>query len=164
MNGLSKSVFCVLREDLMAKRSKIAQAAFDIAAPEAEKLGLELVDAEYKKEGQSTFLRLFIDKKGGLDIDDCEKFSRIIDPILDEKVHHDADYFEVSSPGLTRPLTEKADFVRYSDEKIDNILKSQLSEQTFRENADVVIDNSGALENACAQVDHALGTYGIRKK
>ena len=51
----------------------------------------------------------------------------------------------------------------YSDEKIDNILKSQLSEQTFRENADVVIDNSGAIEKACAQVDRALLTYGITK-
>ena len=52
----------------------------------------------------------------------------------------------------------------YSDEKIDNILKSQLSEQTFRENADVVIDNSGALEYACTQVDEALRSYGVTKK
>ena len=52
----------------------------------------------------------------------------------------------------------------YSDEKIDNILRSQLSEQTFRENADVVIDNSGTIENACAQVDRALLAYGITKK
>lgn len=103
----------------MAKRSKIAQAAFDIAKPVAEDMGLELVDAEYKKEGQSLFLRLFVDKKGGLDIDDCENFSRIIDPILDEQLKHDADYFEVSSPGLTRPLEEVADFKRYQDEQID---------------------------------------------
>ena len=103
----------------MAKRSKIAQAAYDIAKPEAEKLGLDLVDAEFKKEGQKTFLRLFIDKKGGLNIDDCEIFSKLIDPILDEKLKHDADYFEVSSPGLTRPLTEEADFRRYSDELIE---------------------------------------------
>ena len=103
----------------MAGRSKIAQAAFDIALPLAEQMGLELVDAEYKKEGQSTFLRLFIDKKGGLDIDDCENFSRAIDPILDEKLTHDADYFEVSSPGLTRPLTTMADYRRYEGEKID---------------------------------------------
>lgn len=103
----------------MAKRSKIAQAAYDIAKPEAEKLGLELVDAEFKKEGTKTFLRLFIDKKGGLQIDDCETFSRLIDPILDEQLKHDADYFEVSSPGLTRPLTEASDFRRYQDEKIE---------------------------------------------
>lgn len=103
----------------MAKRSKIAQAAFEIAKPVAEELGLDLVDAEYKKEGQSTFLRLFIDKKGGLDIDDCEKLSRLVDPILDEQLKHDADYFEVSSPGLTRPLEEPSDFRRYQDEKMD---------------------------------------------
>lgn len=103
----------------MAKRSKIAQAAYDIAKPVAEEMGLELVDAEYKKEGQSIFLRLFIDKKGGLDIDDCENFSRLVDPILDEQLKHDADYFEVSSPGLTRPLEEVSDFRRYQDEKID---------------------------------------------
>ena len=103
----------------MAGRSKIAQAAFDIALPIAEQMGLELVDAEYKKEGKDTFLRLFIDKKGGLDIDDCENFSRAVDPILDEKLTHDADYFEVSSPGLTRPLETIRDYARYQGEKID---------------------------------------------
>lgn len=51
----------------------------------------------------------------------------------------------------------------YSDEKIDNILRSQLSEQTFRENADIVIDNSGSIENARAQVDNALRAYGVSK-
>ena len=66
----------------MAKRSKIAQEAYDIAKPEAEKLGFDLVDAEYKKEGQDMFLRLFIDSKGGISIDDCEAFSKVIDPIL----------------------------------------------------------------------------------
>ncbi|MBR6483893.1 MAG: ribosome maturation factor RimP [Clostridiales bacterium] len=103
----------------MAKRSKIAQAAFDIAEPVAREMGLDLVDAEYKKEGQSLFLRLFIDKKGGLGIDDCENFSRTIDPILDEKLSHDADYFEVSSPGLTRPLSDPSDYRRYEGEVLD---------------------------------------------
>lgn len=103
----------------MAKRSKIAQEAYDIAKPEAEKLGFDLVDAEYKKEGQDMFLRLFIDRKGGISIDDCEAFSKVIDPILDEKLKCDADYFEVSSPGLTRPLEEIEDYIRYEGEKID---------------------------------------------
>ena len=52
----------------------------------------------------------------------------------------------------------------YSDEKIDNILRSQLSEKTFRDNADVVIDNSGLLEKTCTQVDQALRAYGIHKR
>jgi len=111
----------------MAKRSKIAQAAFDIAEPVAREMGLDLVDAEYKKEGQSLFLRLFIDKKGGLGIDDCENFSRTIDPILDEKLAHDADYFEVSSPGLTRPLSGPADYRRYEGEKLDVSLFKELN-------------------------------------
>ena len=103
----------------MAKRSKTAQEAYDIAKPEAEKMGYDLVDAEYKKEGQSMFLRLFIDRKGGISIDDCEAFSKVIDPIFDERLNCDADYFEVSSPGLTRPLDDISDYQRYEGEKID---------------------------------------------
>ena len=103
----------------MAKRSKTAQAAFDLAEPVAKEMGYDLVDAEYKKEGQSTFLRLFIDRKGGINVDDCENFSRVMDEIFDEKLQHDADYFEVSSPGLTRPLTNESDYIRYEGEKID---------------------------------------------
>ena len=103
----------------MAKRSKTAQEAYDIAKPEAEKMGFDLVDAEYKKEGQDMFLRLFIDRKGGISIDDCEAFSKVIDPILDEKLKCDADFFEVSSPGLTRPLDDISDYIRYEGEKID---------------------------------------------
>lgn len=103
----------------MAKRSKTAQEAYDIAKPKAEKMGFDLVDAEYKKEGQGMFLRLFIDRKGGISIDDCESFSKVIDPILDEKLKCDADYFEVSSPGLTRPLDDISDYIRYEGEKID---------------------------------------------
>lgn len=103
----------------MAKRSKIAQAAFELAEPVAKEMGYDLVDAEYKKEGQDTFLRLFIDRKGGINVDDCENFSRVIDVIFDEKLTHDADYFEVSSPGLTRPLSDHSDYLRYEGEKID---------------------------------------------
>ena len=103
----------------MARRSKTAQEAYDIAKPEAEKMGYDLVDAEYKKEGQGMFLRLFIDKRGGIGIDDCEAFSKVIDPILDEKLKCDADFFEVSSPGLTRPLDDISAYIRYQGEKID---------------------------------------------
>lgn len=103
----------------MGKRSKIAQEAYDIAFPVAEQMGYDLVDAEYKKEGKDVFLRLFIDKRGGVSIDDCEAFTRTIDPIFDEKLKHDADYFEVSSPGLLRPLETKSDYLRYMDETLE---------------------------------------------
>ena len=103
----------------MGKRSKIAQEAFDIAYPLAEQMGYDLVDAEYKKEGKDVFLRLFIDKRGGVSIDDCEAFTRTVDPVFDEKLKHDADYFEVSSPGLLRPLETMSDYLRYMDETLE---------------------------------------------
>lgn len=103
----------------MAKRSKKAQEAFDLALPVAKQMGYDLVDCEYKKEGKDLYLRLFIDKKGGVGLDDCEAFSAAVDPVIDSGMHSDADYFEVSSPGLTRPLETVEDYVRYAEEKID---------------------------------------------
>ena len=103
----------------MAKRSKIAQQAYDVALPIAQEQGIDLVDCEYKKEGQKTFLRLFIDKKGGVSLDDCEKFHVAVEPLIDEQVESDEDYFEVSSPGLTRPLEEISDYIRYEGEQLD---------------------------------------------
>ena len=58
--------FCFKRQEKMGKRSKIAQQAYDIALPVAERMGYDLVDAEYKKEGSAMFLRLYIDKRGGV--------------------------------------------------------------------------------------------------
>ncbi|SCW60727.1 Putative ribosome maturation factor RimP [Ruminococcaceae bacterium YRB3002] len=104
----------------MAKRSKIAQHAYDVALPVAESRGLDLVDVEYKKEGQKIFLRLYIDKKGGVDLDDCEGFHNEVEPLIDEQVPEaDEDFFEVSSPGLTRPLQEIGDYIRYEGEALD---------------------------------------------
>ena len=103
----------------MGKRSKIAQEVFDIAEPVAEKMGFELVDCEYKKEGKDTYLRLFIDKAGGIGIDECEAFSRAVDGLIDEGTESDADFFEVSSPGFTRPLETESDYRRYIGEKAD---------------------------------------------
>ena len=104
----------------MAKRSKIAQQAYDVAFPVAEQMGLDLVDCEYKKEGQKVFLRLYIDKKGGVSLDDCEAFHNEVEPMIDEQVKEaDEDFFEVSSPGLTRPLQDIKDYIRYEGEHLD---------------------------------------------
>ena len=103
----------------MGKRSKIAQQAYHIALPVAERMGYDLVDAEYKKEGSAMFLRLYIDKRGGVNSDDCEAFSKEVDPLIDAGTDSDADYFEVSSPGLTRPLETIKDYQRYQGEKLD---------------------------------------------
>ena len=68
-------------------------------------LGYELYDVQYAKEGKDYFLRVFIDKKDGIDLNDCEKVSNEINPLLDEKDFIKEMYFlEVSSPGIERVL------------------------------------------------------------
>lgn len=111
----------------MAGRSKVAQEAFDIAEPIVKELGFDLVDCEYKKEGQSYFLRLFIDKRGGIGIEDCETVSRAVDAALEGKLHADPDYFEVSSPGATRPFTSLSDYLRHQGEEIEVSLFSAVN-------------------------------------
>ena len=103
----------------MKKRSKKAQQAYDIVLPLAKSMGYDLVDVEYAKEGQKMFLTVFIDKRGGITADDCEAFSKEADALIDEGMTSDADYFVVSSPGLTRPLETIEDYIRYEGEKID---------------------------------------------
>ena len=64
--------------------SRITDAVTVLAAPEAEKLGLEIWDVEYVREAGQWFLRIYIDKKGGVSIQDCEALSKALDPLLDE--------------------------------------------------------------------------------
>ncbi len=76
----------------------------------AESLELALLEARYVHESGRTVLRLIIDKKGGVGIDDCERLSEIADPLIsDELGLDDSDVFEVSSPGLDRPLSTLED-------------------------------------------------------
>ena len=79
-----------------------------------ESLGCRLWDVEYVREGSEYFLRLYIDKDGGVDINDCEAISRAVDPILDEKDPIPGSYhFEVCSAGLERVLKRPSDFQKY---------------------------------------------------
>ena len=78
------------------------------------------VDVEYVKEGGTWYLRTYIDKEGGISIDDCEKVSRRLSDILDEKDYIDDTYImEVSSPGLGRPLKKEKDFKRSLGKEVD---------------------------------------------
>jgi ribosome maturation factor RimP len=86
----------------------------ELAAPLLASLGLELVDIEYKREGRAMVLRLFIDREGGITLDDCAAVSRELSEILDVEDFITVYYtLEVSSPGLNRPLKKAADFQRY---------------------------------------------------
>ena len=91
----------------MAKKENTVDAARRIAAPILEELGLTLWSVTYEKEGSLWYLRYYIDKEGGVSIEDCEAFSRAVELRLDAEDPIDGSYtLEVSSPGIERELTE----------------------------------------------------------
>ena len=93
---------------------KITDQVAAFALPIVEQHGCQLWDVEYVREGSDYFLRLYLDKDGGVDITDCEAISRAMDPILDEKDPIPESYiFEVCSAGLERTLKRPGDFVRF---------------------------------------------------
>ncbi len=85
------------------------------AVPLLDDLGLELVDVEYRREGHGWVLRLFIDRPGGVTLDDCAEVSREVSRYLEveDPIDH-AYHLEVSSPGLERPLKKEKDFLRFT--------------------------------------------------
>ena len=93
---------------------KVTELVASFAKPVVEEKGCQLWDVEYVREGSDYFLRIFIDKDGGVDINDCEAVSRALDPILDEKDPISGSYhFEVCSAGLERALKRPEDFQRF---------------------------------------------------
>ena len=87
---------------------------------EINNLGYNLYDVEYVKEGGTWYLRAYIDKPGGITVDDCEVVNRALSDLLDEKDFIDESYIlEVSSPGLGRPLKKEKDFQRSMGEELE---------------------------------------------
>ena len=95
------------------KKTEIEQHCTELVTPIIEENNFELVDVEYVKEGADYYLRVYADKEGGINIDDCVLISRALEMKLDDadKIK-DAYILEVSSPGLTRPLKKEKDFAR----------------------------------------------------
>ena len=93
---------------------KVTDQVTEFAKPVVEAQGCSLWDVEYVREGSERYLRVYIDKPGGIDIDDCEKVHRALDPILDEKDPIAESYhFEVCSAGLERALKRPSDFAQF---------------------------------------------------
>ena len=93
---------------------KVTELVTQLALPVVESCGCSLWDVEYVREGREYFLRLYLDKEGGVDINDCEAVSRAMDPILDEADPISTSYhFEVCSAGLERTLKRPSDFARF---------------------------------------------------
>ena len=100
--------------------SKIKAIAEELALPLAEKLGVELYDVDYKKEGSDWRLTYYIDKPGGVSLVDCEEFSRQISEVLDQADPIEQNYIlTVSSPGIERKLTKPAHFQAVLGKKIE---------------------------------------------
>lgn len=92
--------------------AKIADKVFDLIKETVEQQGVSLYDVVFVKEGASHYLRVFIDKPEGVDINDCTNVSHAIDPIIDEADPIDTSYYlEVSSPGLNRELKREEHFL-----------------------------------------------------
>jgi ribosome maturation factor RimP len=93
---------------------KVTDKVTEFALPIVEAAGCKLWDVEYVREGSERYLRLYIDKDGGVDIDDCERVHRAMDPILDEQDPIAESYhFEVCSAGLERALKRLGDFAQF---------------------------------------------------
>ena len=93
---------------------KVTELVASFAQPIVEQHGCQLWDVEYVREGSEYFLRLYLDKEGGVDINDCEAISRAVDPVLDEKDPIQGSYhFEVCSAGLERALKRPSDFEQF---------------------------------------------------
>lgn len=100
-------------------RMKITEQVWKLAQPLVEQCGCTLWDVEYVREGGEWFLRLYLDKEGGVNIDDCEAVSRLVDPVLDEEDPIPESYrFEVCSAGLERVLKRPSDFERFIGAKV----------------------------------------------
>ena len=122
--------------------NRIAQKVYDLALPVAQEQNLDIWDVEYLKEAGQWFLRVYIDKDGGVGIDDCEAFSRALDPFLDEADPIEGSYvFEVSSAGAERELKRPSDYEKFIGSHVEVKLykavdKSKLSAGTLLAYAD----------------------------
>lgn len=101
-------------------KKSIETTVEEIVEKITEPLGFEIVDVEYVKEAGEYYLRVYLDKEGGISLDDCEQVSRKLSEQLDKDDPISENYFlEVSSPGLDRPLKKEKDFIRYQGRDVE---------------------------------------------
>lgn len=104
----------------MSKANDYEARTERLILPILEELSFELVDVEYVKEGSIWYLRAYIDKEGGITVNDCETVARRMNELLDEEDFIPDSYtFEVSSPGLGRPLKKEKDYIRNMGKEVE---------------------------------------------
>ena len=133
-------------------RKSIEATIEEIVQPIVDAKNFEIVDIEYVKEAGEYYLRVYLDKEGGISLSDCEVVSRELSEILDKKDPIKDNYFlEVSSPGLDRPLKKEKDFVKYQGRDVEIKLYKPINGSKMHEgelvgltedkNIKVIIDN-----------------------
>lgn len=145
--------------DGMSRKETYEEKTEAFLLPILEKDGFSLVDVEYVKEGGQYYLRAYIDKPGGITIDDCVDVSREMNEILDREDYVDGTYtFEVSSPGLGRPIRKERDFARNLDKEVE--IKSYRTIDGEKEflgllrdysEADVTIESEEGIRKICRE-------------
>jgi ribosome maturation factor RimP len=111
-------------------KGSVTESIEELVTPTLIENRLELVDVEYKKEGKNWFLRIFIDKEGGVTVDDCTRVSRLIEDLIEvEEVVPSSYTLEVSSPGLDRPLKKEEDFLRFKGKRAHVTTYTPIHEQ-----------------------------------
>ncbi len=122
------------------KKKEIIESVLALAEPLAQGMGLEIWDVEYQKEGPEFVLRVYIDRPGGVFIEDCEKLSRALDPELDNLDMPEGGYsFEVSSPGVERLLR--------TDRHLESYIGSEVRVRLMRPMEDGRRELLGRLES-----------------
>ncbi len=140
--------------------SKVTEKVEALARPVVEDEGCELWSVEYVREAGSWYLRVFIDKDGGVGIDDCERISRRLDPILDEADPIPDSYvFEVGSAGAERELKRPSDFEKFMGSEVEVKLyqpyegkKSLVGKLEAYENGDITVSSVELKKSQIAQV------------
>lgn len=139
----------------MSKKDVVETKSEELIQPIVDSFGFELVDIEFVKEAGTFYLRAYIDKPGGITIDDCESVSRRFSDVLDEKDFIDESYIlEVSSPGLGRPLKKDKDFARCMGEEIEIRLFAPLNGK--KEYEGTLTDYSDGVITIVTEKDEAI--------
>ena len=121
----------------------IVKLVENVSQPILEDLGFEFVDCEFVKEGPDRYLRLYIDKEGGITINDCEAVSRTLDKKLGDDLTEEPYIMVVSSPGLDRILKRDKEYIKYKDRLVDVKLYKPIDKQKeFRGTLVGLIDNN----------------------
>lgn len=135
--------------------ASIEEKVESLVEPTINELGYEIYDVEYAKEGKDFFLRIFIDKEDGIDLEDCEKISNAITGILDQADYIKEAYFlEVSSPGVERHLRKRKHFEENIGKEIEvRLFKPIESEkihigilESFNQDSIIIEKEKGQLE------------------